>query len=200
VGYTVHLFAHNSDLFTERIGKDREGLIRETRARLIKERKLDTSDIKHGLELIDRIFQDNLPAICDEDYFWALCWVADTVLERIPLEDFIHIKGFSFIEKVGLWPMLAQWTPPFVVPKSLSIPPAVGFAPHVDIARAVIPALVAMDNAVPVPRYSITGRPIPERFWNDANGPYVKQARRQFREVLESLVEDGMDLLAIATP
>lgn len=177
MGYTVHLFALDADAFASELSEQSENILQQTRARLEHEKQLDANDIDYGLTLATAICRGDMPNDCSEDYFWSLCWIADTVLERIPLGVLISVKRFSYIREVGLWPLLERWQPPFAAPRSTSMPPGVGFLPHQQISATAIPFLGELSD-------------------QDVDATY---ARQQFVEVLESLDEDHLDLLAIVT-
>lgn len=175
MGYTVHLFALDADDFAAKLKDQSEELLTRTRTRLEQDDQLEFGDLEYGLGLASQVCRGEIHDKCSEDHFWALCWLADTELERIPLGVLISVKRFSYIEAVGLWPLLAKWKPPFPVPRGDSIPPGVGFLPQGEITLSALPFL----DAIP----------------DDA--PDVAYARQQFIEVLESLAEDKLDLLAI---
>lgn len=175
MGYTVHFFALDSREFAERLKSDADDILKRTRLRLRKEGDLSRRDLECGLTLAAAICRGDVPAVCSEDHFWALCWIAETELESISVGVLIDLKRFSFIEEIGIWPLLGRWRPPFPVPKAEKAPPAVGFLPRDQNAATAIPTLQALPN-------------------NDED---VRYARQQVLEVLESLDEDGLDLLAI---
>lgn len=175
MGYTVHLFAHEAATFAERLRHQPEAILERTRARVAREGELGPEDLEYGLSLAEAICRGDLPPVCSEDHFWALCWLADTELERIPLNVLVSVKRFAYIEEIGLWPLLGRWSPPFPVPRAESVPPGVGFLPHDRIRPEALPCLANLSG-------------------NDEN---VRYARQQFMEVLESLDEDRLDLLAI---
>lgn len=123
MGYTVHLFALDAPAFARKLRDQREPILARTRARAKREYELSAADLKHGLDLADRICRGDLPGTCSEDYFWALCWLAQAELEQVSLGVLISIKRFSYIEEIGLWPLVEKWEPPFRLPRSKMAPP-----------------------------------------------------------------------------
>ena len=173
--YTIHLFGLDAPAFNLRLRSQGGEVIERTRARLTREGNLDPETLNYGLQLAGKICRGDLPEICSVDYFWALCWLADTELERISLNVFVRFRGFDYVKAVGLWPLLDTWPPPFPKPQSDNIPPTVGYLPREQIVTSAIPALEQLPSLE----------------------EYIRSARQQFVEVLESLAEDKLDLLAV---
>ena len=177
MGYTVHLFGLDGKDFAERLVNDGKEILDQTRARVQKERRVSKGDLERGMEIAQAICNGELPKECDDDYFWVLCWIGDTVLERIPSSGLAGVNHFDYIEEVGVWPLLGRWKPPFPVPRSSEVPPAVGYLPREAMAETAIPEL----EQLPEP------------------GPDAANARRTLIEVIESLDEDELDLLTVIT-
>ena len=172
---SVHLFGLDAEAFAQRIQSEKTQILEATRARVESEGRLSPEEIELGMELAGKLCDGDLPADCTEDWFWVLCWIADTHWERIPLEALFSIKRFSYVEEIGIWPLFGRWQPPFSIPRAETSPPAVGFVPAKQINTDVLPELEAMPTT----------------------DVYAVQAREQLMEILESLEEDGLDLLAI---
>ena len=74
MGYTVHLFALDADAFGQRLRNQLREFLERTRVRLRREGELGANDLKYGLALAEAICRADIPPICSEDHFWALCW------------------------------------------------------------------------------------------------------------------------------
>jgi hypothetical protein len=173
--YSVYLYALDGLAFARKLVDESEQILERTRAHLKQEGRVKGRALKYGLKLAADICRGDLPAECSDDYYWALIWMADTELEPITINPLIGFRKIGYIEEVGLWPLLGEWSPPFPAPRGGGLSPAIGYLPKDQIAARALPALAAL--------------PIAEE--------YVRQARRQFVEVLETLDEDGFDLLAV---
>jgi hypothetical protein len=104
-----------------------------------------------------------------------LCWLAEVLGEKINIPSFNDFKAW-FLDDIGIWPWLLRSPSPFAVPVCSDPPPQVGFLSVDDMQRLALPGF----NQLPPAGY-----------------PEVDYARQEFQEVLESLVEDKLDLLAV---
>jgi hypothetical protein len=170
--YTLHLFATNEFFWTQSHGEE---FLERTRNRVIREGRLTPSEIERGMHCAAAVLSGQLPDNCDQDHFWGLCWIAETVLERIPLESLVGVNSISAIEDTGILPTLWHSKPPFPVPVNSSNFPRVGFLPSTEMVQS---------------RTVIKNLP-------SAMTQYGASVRREFCEVLESLEEDSLGLLAI---
>lgn len=170
--YTLHLFAIDELLWTQ---SHSEQFLERTRNRVVREGRLTPSEIERGMHCAAAVLSGQLPDNCDQDYFWGLCWIAETVLERIPLESLVGVNSISALEDTGILPTLWKSKPPFSVPFNSSDFPRVGFIPSAEMVQS---------------RTVIADLP-------SAMTQYGASVRREFCEVLESLEEDSLALLAI---
>ena len=173
--YTVHLFALDGVAFARELAEESASILERTRLRLETEGRIKGKALTRGLGLAAEIARGEIPARCSGAHFWALIWLADTELERIPLNPLVGFNRIGHLEEVGLWPLLGGWSPPFPAPRGRDLCPAVGYLPHDQIASHAIPTL----NDLPAA---------------DDHARYVRQL---VIEVLETLDEDGLDLLAV---
>lgn len=175
MSYTLHLFALDGQQFGDRMKISAEALVKNVGGRILAEKRCEPADAEPVLLAIRDLCSGRIPADCPIDYFDALCWMAATVGEPIKLGCFDSMK-FSFFDRVAIWPWMRRGTPPFTIPHSVETPPEAGY---LSVEDMTCQALSAFDELPPTV---------------DAE---VEFARGQFREILESLVEDRLDLLGV---
>lgn len=152
----------------------------------------------------------DLPDPCGEDYFWALCWIGDALMERIKVPEFSELRSYSLIEQYGVVPGLVHHPGPYVLPRAKDSPPVAGFLPRAEMknfqfqevsdrhreARKQLESEV--DQVFGQLGRQLAGKEISVPR-DELSAEQVRFAQRQFLDVLETLVEDNLDLLAVVT-
>ncbi|MFV0442119.1 MAG: hypothetical protein ACK5Q5_00960 [Planctomycetaceae bacterium] len=182
--YTIHLFALRGDEFAARLRDAAAGLLSATRERIETEGNFEPDDIDLGLRLAEEICRGQLPNECEMDYFWALIWLCDTALERVPYGQLEGVRSWSYVKATGVWPLLSAQTPPFPVPHSRETPPGVGYVANSRLTTELLPALE---------------EPPPASDDDEEVLEFAEYARQQLSELAESIAADGLDLLAVLT-
>ncbi|HUE74942.1 MAG TPA: hypothetical protein VMP01_29010 [Pirellulaceae bacterium] len=175
MSYTLHLFAIDGRQFADKLGKSAEEVLKGVREKIFLEKRCDEASARPVLRAAERLCSGNLPVDCPIEYFDALCWLGVVEGEPVKLGCFDSMK-YSYFDRVAIWPWMRRRSPPFSIPDSAETPPEAGYLSADDISGW---ALSAFDE-LPVT--------------NDAE---VMFARTQFREILESLAEDRLDLLGV---
>lgn len=134
--------------------------------------------IKRILDAVDVLCRGELPSDCGFEYFLGLCWVAGAAWEPVTICSFQDFRRLSYLEEIGVWPWLQRRAPPFPVPRCREEAPQVGFLAVEDIETFALAEFSHLPKSV-------------ERD--------VLNARDEFRDVLDSLVVDHLDLLAVLT-
>lgn len=200
--YTLHLFALKASEFAKRLG-DAETAVSQVK-RWLKRSDIGQADRASGLRWVKEICLGNLPEDAPADYFSAMTWIGDAMLERIDFPSLAGIKSISVLDSSHIWSVLDKTVPPFSVPKSSVFPPGVGFLTSADMPRA-IRVLGEMND-----RPDHTSRPeltmevrvagVEEVFstrTTDEDRAYGRYASEEFCGILESLCDDNLDLLAV---
>jgi hypothetical protein len=156
-----------------------EGLLGNLERSLREDEDFDEVEIQSTLAQAAAICAGELPEDCDVEYFDALLTLAEKVAEPVHIGSFLEFRYWADFEEIGIWPWMLRRKPPFPVPVCAEPGPQVGFLSVEDIAQIALPGFGRL------PRIE------------SADGNY---AREEFKEVLESLVEDKLDLLAVLWP
>lgn len=175
MSYTIYFYAMDPDAFARRMADSADTLLTEVHQQMIGSRHCANSDLTPVLEAAKRICARSLPDDCDASYFLALCWLASVAAEPVPIGMFDSIK-LPYLEAIGIWPWMRQHEPPFAIPRSKQTPPEVGYLSAESIRDVALPGfenLPKVDNKA------------------------VLHGRNEFREVLESLADDKLALLAV---
>jgi hypothetical protein len=117
-----------------------------------------------------------LPDDCNIEYFDALCWLAEVGGEKIQVPEFAYFRGLRYLDDTGVWPWFQISPPPFPVPVCPDPFPEIGFLRGSDIEQQVLSSAGSLPKC------------------QDAE---ATNARQQLLDVLETIVEDRLDVLAI---
>jgi len=195
--HTVHIFALNANSLADDLKRNSDHVIAKVSSWLCKS-DIKVADREFGLRLVNEICSRDLPETCNDDYFWALCWICEALCERVELPVLTDFCGLDFLAASRIWQVLSRASPPFLVPRSNTFPPGVGFLACESMDDAMLelarfdPGDRADDFADALRRQ--TGAP---RRPTDQATEWARYARTQFVDLVESLVEDGLDLLAV---
>jgi len=171
----VYFFAMNAPAVAVAF-KDHEALLRQVESRI---QNFERAQIQTTLEAASAICEGNLPSDCDPDFFHALCWLAELTSEKIDIPGFTLFRSLDYLESIGIWPLLQRSRPPISVPVCSDPPPEVGFITAGEITSTMLPCLKLMENT------------------ETDDGPDVVDSRQKFSEVVESVAEDNLDMLAV---
>lgn len=124
----------------------------------------------------NRICSGDLPDDCEAGLFDGLCWLAEVASEKVEIPELILFRGLSHLDDIGIWPWFQKSKPPFAVPVCSDPPPEVAFLSSSDIEKIVLTQF----NDLP-----------------ECKHPEAANARQQVYDVLESILEDRLDALAV---
>ena len=184
MSYAIYFFAMDAESVASQFRSARDELLQRVESHIREqneaddERHYNEGQIRRTLAKAEAICERKLPEECAPEFFDALCWLAEVVGEKITIGSFLGFRHMQFLDEVGIWPWLLRSKPPFMVPVCKHAPPQVGFLSTDDIAKFALPAFAKL----PAPR---------------AHPTEVNYARQEFQEVVESLAEDKLDLLAV---
>ncbi len=175
MAYTVTFYAMDGKAFAAEMRESFGDLLGRIEARA-SEHSADAEAKRQVLAAAAAICRGDLPPECELEYFCALCWLAEVTSELVTvcsLQDFRHL---SYLEEIGIWPWMLRRTPPFPVPRCQEEYPEVGFLSVEDIETLALPEFARLPQS---------------------DDREVLNARDDFRDVLESLVPDRLDLLGV---
>jgi len=176
MGYSIHFFAMDAKALAGRFLAEGNVLVELAEKRIREEGVFDEHDIQSTLTKATEICQGKLPPECDAEYFDALCWLAEATSEKVHICSLNDFRRLSYLDAIGIWPWLERFEPPFAVPRGEEDIPKVGFLPAAEIESFALPEFARLPAT------------------SDRD---VVNARDEFRDVLETLVPDGLDLLAV---
>lgn len=208
MSYTVHLFAHNGTDFALRLTSSAKDMVRKVE-RWAKSQGIRGDSLQRGLQWVEKICRGDLQNQCHEDAFEALCWIGDAAMERIRIPEFTDLKRYSFIEEYGVVPGFLQHPAPYQLPRAKEAPPVAGYLPWTEMSsfsfaefsgdqRIVLGELQNhVDSAFQQLGREFLDKKVTAPRSHDLSREQVRFARQQFLDVLETLVEDNLDLLAV---
>ena len=145
------------------------------------EEEQGNADTVHAiLSAAKRICQNDLPADCGAEYFSAFQRLISLASEHITLCDFQDVRGLSYLEEIGIWPSFQRRTPVFPMPRNLEGYPGIGFLSRHDMAEFASTGI----HKLPQPLDS-------------SIASYVENARDELQFVIEGLINDQLDLVAV---
>lgn len=208
MSHTVHLFGHHGNAFAEQIETSPSQVTERVEA-WAKANRIRGQRLGRGLEYVRQLLANETAARNREGHFEALCWIGDALMERIKLPEFSELSRYSDIVEYGIVPGLLQHPAPYSVPRSPESPPVAGYLPWETMAhfsfqggsdrdRAIMEQIAnEVDGLLAGLSRQLLGKDIaaPER--RRLSQEEIDYARRQFKDVLESLAEDHLDLLAV---
>jgi hypothetical protein len=177
MSYSVYFFAMDANRLAGQFTAERRSLLDRTEHRIREENQFAEEDIQSTMVNAASICEGRLPEDCDPEYFYALCWLAEVASEKVNIGSFLGLRHLSFLEETSIWPWMSRHPAPFPVPHNDESCPAVGFFPMADME-----AFLALPESVRLP-------PSEDRD--------VLNARDEFCDVLETLIRDRLDLLAV---
>lgn len=176
MGYTVTFYATSGQNIVRQMQNSPSELLARVESRMHDQRDMNPADVPIVLDTAGRICRGDLPPDCGLEFFSALCWLAEVTSERVticPFQDFRHL---SYLDEIGIWPWLLRHHPPFPIPRCSEPPPEVGFLSLNNIEQFVLSEFDKLPKS------------------DDRD---IVNARDEFRDVLETLIPDKLDLLAI---
>lgn len=205
---SITFFAHHGDAFAERLRTSPESLIRQVET-WAQAKRIKANQLQRGIKYVRSICIDSIGQVRSSGYFIALCWIGDALMEKIPMPDFSELNSYSFIAEYGVVPGLLQHPAPYPLPWVNDPPPAAGYLPwtkmnafsfaEVSEAEHLISDLLTSQAEA---LYSELGRQllgkdldVPPRI--DISRDKVNYVRQEFRYMLDTLVEDKLDLLVV---
>lgn len=175
MSYSIHFFGVDCDGLQRTPATDTE-LVARVLSHTSRSASPSEADLALLHSLLSRGVQGTWVLEDAPDTFTAFCWLLDVVAEPIIVGGPRGFSHWAYWEDTGLWPHLLTVPPPMPVPTSDEQPPVVGFLPC-----AMYSDLLSSDE--------------PE---SAAPSQDVRAARAEVLEVIESLQDDWLDLLAVA--
>ena len=176
MSYSVYFFALDAKCVANQFVATPKALLNRMEQSIRDQRRFSEDDIQSTVAKAGAVCLGEIPKNCDAEYFHALCWLAEVAGEKITIGSFLGFRHGQFLRDIGVWPLFLRSGAPFAVPLCAEPPPQVGF----------------MDAAA-IGWFAITGF---DRL-PTSNCAEVNYARQEFQEVVESLAEDKLDLLAV---
>ncbi|TWU44741.1 hypothetical protein Poly51_57900 [Rubripirellula tenax] len=173
--YSIYFFAMNASQVAEQFSNP-STLLDQMADRLREANEFTEDEVKDSLKFASQICACRLPDDCGTDYFNALCWLCEVASEKVEIPGFTLLRSHGHIDDIGIWHWFQSQSPPFAVPTCSDRPPEVGYLANSDIESIVLPALEEAD---------------------ECTDEEAESARTNFHEVVESVHEDGLDLLAV---
>jgi hypothetical protein len=161
---------------SSRFAAERESLLESTAEIMRQQGDFSDEDMQSTLSKVAEICQGKLPATCDVEYFNALCWLGEAVGEKVEICPFQDFRRLSYLDAVGIWPWFRRFPPPFSLPNSEENVSQAGFLPWTELESFALPEFSQLP---------------------DTDDSDVLNARDEFRYVLETLIPDKLDLLAV---
>jgi hypothetical protein len=176
MGYTVTFYAMDGQRLARDMRDAPSDVLGKIESRLRERAPSEGTATRGVLDAAARLCRGDLPPDCDLEYFCALCWLAEVTAERVTICSFQDFRHLSYLEEIGIWPWMQRRPPPFPVPRCQDESPQVGFLSVNDIETFALPEFARLPRS------------------DDRD---VLNARDEFRDVLESLVPDQLDLLGV---
>lgn len=176
MSYSIYFFGIDSARVAREFAVAGPDLLRRVEQHIRGQQRFDDEEVRSTTDKAAKIIHGKLPRNRDCEYFDALCWIAQVVGEGINVTSFHDFRRLQFLKDVGGWAWLTQSPPNFPVPVCHEPPPQVGFISAVDMKRVALPGF----QHLPTAAYA-----------------EARYARQELQEVMESLAEDGLDLLAV---
>lgn len=171
MSYTIYFYACSSKEIASLVKSD-AFLVERTLDRV----KESTQATKDDIVELQRILKSGLrgewPTSDNSDAFLAFHWMLETIAEPIPVEQLFEFRKWQYWESTGLIRSLIDQEPPFSVPKSSVCPPTVYFLPNSRMESVVN-----------------------ERFDTQEHDSQV--LREELNSIIESVLTDGLDLIAV---
>lgn len=170
--YTVLFFAVKGEELSGRMTESIGEVLDQTR-RCVEKSCTEPDAIGPIMEAAEAICRGNMPDESSQPYFDAFLAILNVLGERIELGSF-EFNTCLYLEDVGVWPWTQQENPPFPLPRSKEPLPHFGYMSRDFMHRVVLPGI---DQLPPCEMGGHT-------------------ARNEFAEIVESVVDDGLDLIA----
>ena len=177
--HSIAFYAMNGQEFARELRESRQSLLdrlKQQIRRTTPESEYDELGLQLVIDAANNICRGASLRNCGAEYFYALGWLAEIATERVAICSFQGFRDIGYLEEVGIWPCLLCSLPPFSVPACTEPLPQVGF---LSVSDAKNCRIACLDHLPP------------------SDDREVNKARLEFQEVLESLMADDLDLLAV---
>lgn len=172
--YCVYFYGLDARQYLELVTA--EGLVDRVRQNAQQLPALTEEDLSTIENLVREGISGAWPQSSANDAFVAYHWLMETVAEPIIVESLLGFRSWSYSSGAGLWESFLRERPPFPAPCGLGDVPNVGFLSVNDMI-GILAGNVSDDTAV---------------------APASRVVRSEVLEIMESLVEDRIDLIAVA--
>lgn len=206
--YTLHLFAFDRQTALTNFQKQSAKTVAAVEGWAC-EQGFEPADLGRGMDCVRQILTGDLPEVCGDDHFWAMCWIGEAAMERVPLHVLTDIRQIDLIHQMGVIPLLSRVPAPFAVPKSRELVPHVGYLPWEEMKDVQFESPAPLDPTVMreleeecaslFEEFGATPDEAAElsSLSSDVDTEDALEARREFSEILESLFDDRLDLLTV---
>jgi hypothetical protein len=135
--------------------------------------------------------------------------MGDATMERVKIPEFCDLKWFSYVEQYGIIKGLSKYSAPFLLPRSKEIPPFAGYLPWTHMpafeferfpghrTEAMDALRRQVDSTFSELSKQLVGRRTASPSFGGLSREEVAFARQEFADVLATLVDDKLDLLAV---
>jgi hypothetical protein len=175
MGCSVYFYAMNANQVAEQFRGQPDVLVNRMK-QLLRDGGSDEEEIEECVEQAIAICGGELPDDCEMEYFFTFRWLIEGVSEEIEIGSFREFRSWFNFEEIAIWPWMTRTKPPFPVPVSDEPGAEVGFLSVEDIEQFALPAFKDLPPT---------------------DSPDVAYSREEFKEVLETLVQDKLDLVAV---
>jgi hypothetical protein len=177
MSYVIHLFAFDADKTLSAFQNEASDIASQTEAKMRQDDSFSKKEIAYTKKYVDRILNHEIKIPSSESYFNAMCWIFDTISEKIVAGSLQGFRRLSYLDEIGFWNFFLNDKPPFAIPVSDEKPPQIGYLNHDSIANVVLELKKLSPSKLVEANYG----------------------RQEIIEILESVSDDKLDLLAVLT-
>lgn len=205
--YYLSLYAHDGNAFARQLKTSPREVVVQVEAWAARER-IRGGRLQKGMRYVRSICSGAQGKVQGVEYFDALCWIGNAVMEAIVIPEF---DGMStpFATAYGIDPGAWEYRAPYQLPRAKESPPSAGYLPWTAIEQFEFQEVDEFEQAMAdlLPdrvgglmselSRQLTGKEIEVPRRPAPTKEQIAYARQEFRHVLETLVEDKLDLLAV---
>ena len=172
--YMIYFYGVNPSDYQSAV-KERD-IVSRVLARAKKKQCLTEQNLREIQSLVEAGIAGDWPHSEAPDGFVAFHWLMETIAEPILVERLLDFRRWSYWESTGLWDYFLAEPAPFPVPKSSKRVPNVGY-----LSVAGMKQLLRSESARDIENF------------DDSRPVHIEML-----EIIESLVQDALPMMAIA--
>lgn len=211
---SAHFFAHQGTAFAKRLGESPTQIIAQVQS-WAKGKRFGPKKLESGMKYVTDVCMSEPLKHARAGHFNALCWIGEAIMEPIALPEFCELGSIGIIKDIGIVPGLLKTKAPYALPRHRdawgNTVYVAGYLPWTKISefRFVVSGAGGDDEDPEPEELSREVDRLLENVSRAARGvtssadsdrlqwEQTAFARQQFNDVLETLVEDKLDLLAV---